>query len=96
MLFVTVVVHPDAFVTAYEIVLEPTLFIVTRPVLSTVLIAVLLLLHTPPGVASLNVIVLPTQPPELPLMAATTGDELTVTEKIILASLPPASLTVIE
>ena len=46
---------------------------VTIPVLFTVAIAVLLLLHTPPAVALLNVVVEPTQALVVPVIGLTVG-----------------------
>ena len=53
---------------------------VTTPAIPTVATAVLLLLHTPPVVTSLSVVVLPAQTVGVPVIAAgVTGNEFTVT-----------------
>jgi len=59
---------------------------VTTPVVLTVAIKVLLLLHVPPGVASVSVLVPPTVVDAIPEMGAGIGDTVTVRE----AEQPPA------
>ena len=67
---------------------------VTIPVLPTVAIVVLLLLHTPPGVASLSVVVYPGVTDEIPVMdAGVAGKPLTVTT-VVAEVLPQALVTV--
>jgi hypothetical protein len=78
----TVVVQPDPLVTAYEIVDVPAATPVTSPVALIVATAVLDELHTPAGVASDNVVILPRQTEVVPVMAATTGNELIVTDAL--------------
>jgi len=52
---------------------------VATPVVGLIVqIAVLLLLHTPPVVALLKVLVLPPQPVVVPVIAATVGNAFTV------------------
>ena len=81
-LTVTVVVtdelHPFA-VTVYVIVVLPAATPVTTPVdASTVAVAVLLDVQTPPAVALVSAVVEPTHTPVVPLIAATVGSGLTV------------------
>ena len=76
---VTDELHPFA-VTVYVIVVLPAATPVTTPVdASTVAVAVLLELQTPPAVALVSVVVEPTHTPVVPLIAATTGNPLIVT-----------------
>ena len=51
---------------------------VTTPELLTVATAVLALVHAPPAVVLVRVVVLPTQTAAVPVMAATEGSGLTV------------------
>ena len=60
-------------------VVVPALTPVTAPVLPTVAIAVLLLLHTPPVVASLNVVVAPEHTDFVPVTVPADGMEPKVT-----------------
>ena len=81
-LTVTVVVtdelHPFV-VTVYVIVVLPAATPVTTPVdASTVAVAVLLEVQTPPAVALVSAVVEPTHTPVVPLIAATVGSGLTV------------------
>ena len=57
----------------------------TRPGMSTVAIAVLLLLHTPEGVASVSVVVPVKHKLSVPLMADTTGNEFIVIVFVVVA-----------
>ena len=66
----TLLLHPLALVTLYVIVADPAATPVTTPVALIVAIAVDELLHTPPLVASVRVVVLPTQTVFVPPMAA--------------------------
>lgn len=59
---------------------------VTTPVVLTVAIKVLLLLHVPPAVASVSVLVPPTVVDAIPEMGAGIGDTVTVRD----AEHPPA------
>ena len=61
---------------------------VTTPVVDIEPIAGALLVHVPPGVASLSVIVLPTQTCEGPLMAE--GPALIVTVRVTVHTVPPS------
>src|SRR6202000_256808 len=63
---------------------------VTTPVLPTVATIVFMLLHTPPAVASRNVLVLPAQTAPLPVIVPAAGRALTVTpaEAINVPQLP--------
>ena len=81
-------VHPvDAIVYVIVVVppgLGPPVTIVvgeTVAVFVTVAIAVALLLHVPPPVASANVVVWPVHMPRLPVMAA--GNGLTTTDAVV-------------
>ena len=55
---------------------------VTTPVLPTVAMAVLLLLHTPPGAPSIRLMVLPTHTLVGPLMVPALAARLTVTVEV--------------
>ncbi len=80
-------------------VVEPPPAMVTTPLLFTVATEVLLLPHTPPLVASLNVKLLPPHPPvlpEIPVMAATVGVWLTVILEVTVAEQVLESVTVNE
>ena len=70
-ILLTVVTQPAKLVTAYNIVSMPPLIALTKPVLLTVAIAVLVDDQTPEAVASLSCVVLPTQTEAVPVMAAT-------------------------
>ena len=72
-------VHPATFVTLYVIVTEPAATPVTTPVVLTVATAVLLDDHVPPVVELANVVVEPAHTFDAPVIAATTGNALTVT-----------------
>src|ERR1035437_9147041 len=72
-----VAVHPVP--TVYAIVDVPAATPVTTPVPETVAFAVLLLLHTPPAVASLKVVVEPLQTLVAPAIAAGEGVIVTTT-----------------
>ena len=72
-------VHPAAFVKLYAIVTEPAATPVTTPVVLTVATAVLLDDHVPPVVELANVVVEPAHTFDAPVIAATTGNALTVT-----------------
>jgi hypothetical protein len=75
-------VHPDAFVTLYEIVAVPTLTLVTDPVLEfTVATDVLPLLHTfvTSVVASLSTVNEPIHKFSVPDIADTVGNAFTDT-----------------
>ena len=67
---------PQAFVTEYEIIADPTLAPVTTPD-DTVAIDVLELLHTPPDVPSDRVQIAPTQTADGPVIAGTVGGAVT-------------------
>src|SRR5664279_3662476 len=69
--------EPQVVVTVYLIVAVPAATPVTTPPL-TVAIAALLVLHTPPGVASESVIDEPLQTAAAPVIANTVGAALTV------------------
>ena len=71
--------HPLPFVTVYTIVEGPADTPVTTPLPLIVAIAGLVLDHTPPGVASDKLMVLPTHTLEGPVIADTVGTEFTVT-----------------
>lgn len=76
-------------------VIVPALTGVTTPLAFTVAIELLLLLHTPPLVALLNVTVLPIQAVLLlAVMAATVIADATVTVVPALVVLPPQLVTV--
>lgn len=60
-------------------VVVPAAIPVTVPVALTVAMAALLLVHVPPAVESLRVVVLPAHTVVAPVMAATVGAPLTVT-----------------
>ncbi len=80
-------------------VAEPPPVMVTTPPLFTVAIAVLLLLHTPPGVVLLKVKLVPLHPPVVPeilVIAATTGVWLTVIFEVAVAVQLLESVTVNE
>jgi hypothetical protein len=77
---VTKETHPPVPVTEYVILAVPIATPDTTPVDETEAIPEALLAHTPPGVASVSVIVVPVQIVEEPEMAATTGTALTVTK----------------
>jgi hypothetical protein len=66
-------------VTVYVIIVFPLDTPVTTPPADIVAAAVLLLVHTPPDVASVKVIVFPTHTPSSPPIAATAGGGFTVT-----------------
>lgn len=77
-----VILHP--VLSVYVMFADPVATPVTLPeVLFTVAIAVLLLLHVPPGVASLIAIGTPVQSDEGPLIVA--GNGLTVTVAVVVA-----------
>ena len=67
---------------------------VTTPVLLTVAIAELLLVHVPPLVALVRVVVEPTQVELIPAIAATTGAEVTVTV-VVTAVVQPVELVTV-
>ena len=71
-------VEPQPLVTIYEITAAPTVTPVTDPLAFTVATEVLLELQTPPEVASLRVVDVPTQVVGVPEMAATDGVVFTV------------------
>jgi hypothetical protein len=71
---ITELIHPCmASVIVYVMMVFPLPIPVTTPVLLTLATAVLLLVHTPGVVASVNCIVLFTQTPSGPLMSARVG-----------------------
>jgi hypothetical protein len=76
---------PQALVTEYEMVVLPADTPVTIPVLLTVAIAVLLLLQTPPGAPSVNVIVEATHTLVAPVIVPGTGNTLTEKDKVAAA-----------
>jgi len=63
----------------------PALTAVTTPEAETVAMAELLLVHVPPVVALAKVTAEPMQVPEAPVIAATTGNALTVTRVVSIA-----------
>ena len=71
--------HPLALVTVYVIVTKPTVTPVTAPDAFTVATALLLDDHVPPVVELANVVVEPVHTFDDPVIAATTGNALTVT-----------------
>ena len=80
--------HPPAFETVYLIVTVPAAIPVTTPVALTVAVAGVKLLHTPPVVASVNVVVFPTQTVLVPPIAAgEVGAAISVTVTLSLAVL---------
>ena len=76
----TVVIQLLLFVTVYVIETEPADIPVTIPDASTVAIAVLLLLHTPPAVAFDKFVVDPAHNTVFPVIGATVGNEFTIIE----------------
>ncbi len=74
--------HPLTSVTVYVMTVLPLVMPVTNPAASIVATPGLLLVQTPPPVASVNVIVLPAQTLDRPPMAAIVGGGLTVTEAV--------------
>src|SRR6478735_8337928 len=82
-------------VTVYEMMLVPAVTPLTTPLLSIVATDSLLLLHTPPAVASVSVVVNPAHTLVVPLIAATTGIALTVTV-VVLVPTQPFVVTVYE
>ena len=90
-------VHPATFVTLYVIVAEPAATPVTTPVVLTVATALLLDDHVPPVVELANVVDNPSQTFDAPVIAATTGNGLTVTTIAVeVAEQPLALVTVYE
>jgi hypothetical protein len=75
---------PHVLVTEYVMVTVPAEMPVTTPEVLTVARAVLLLLHTPPGVPLLKAVVSPVQTELLPVIAAGVGIEFTVTTAVTL------------
>lgn len=71
-------VQPAMLVTLYSIVVVPVATAVTVPVLLTVATVGSILPHTPPGVASLSVDVVPEHVCAVPVIAATVGNGTTV------------------
>ncbi len=67
---------------------------VTTPEASMLATAMSLLLHTPPGVVELNVVVAFIQTVPVPVIAATTGKLFTVTVAVCEALQPLAFVTV--
>jgi hypothetical protein len=67
---------------------------VTTPEVDTIATEVLLEDHVPPMVASPKVVVDPAQTEVVPVMAATVGSALTVTEAVELETQPEALVTV--
>lgn len=83
---VTYALHPAALVTVYEIVAVPAAIPMISPMdVPEVATNGLLLLHTPPGVASVSVVVAPTHSPAAPLMGAIAGSGFTVSVRVIKA-----------
>jgi len=76
---VTVAVHPRE-ATAYEIVVDPTETLDTTPELLIVATVGVLLLHTPPEVASANVVLLPIHIDGIPVIGANAGTVSVTTE----------------
>jgi hypothetical protein len=74
---------PQLFVTAYTIESVPAVTPVTMPVLPTVASAVLVLLHTPPGAASVSVIDESAHTLPAPEMVPATGSGLTVIASVV-------------
>jgi hypothetical protein len=69
-------------VRVYEIVVVPAPIPPTMPEVPTVPTAVLLLLHTPPEEASLNVIVAPAQRENVPIITAGIGYTVTIIDTV--------------
>jgi hypothetical protein len=79
----TELTHPKLFVTVYVIVVVPAAIPDTMPeAASIVAIAALLDVQTPPEVVLVSAVVEPTQTEVVPVMAATTGNGLIVTEEL--------------
>jgi hypothetical protein len=72
----------------------PNAKLVTNPVLSIVAIAVLLLLQVPPAVASVKVVVEPTQVAFAPAIFATAVAVITVTVVVTAVAQPALFVTV--
>jgi hypothetical protein len=86
--------QPAAFVTVYNIIDVPAATPVTTPDEEpTVATVRSLLLHTPPEVALLNVVVAATHTVEAPVIAATVGKLFTVT--VFVTTLLPQILTTV-
>jgi hypothetical protein len=79
-------VLPQLLVTVYAIAAVPDVTPLTIPEVPTAAMDVLLLLHTPPVVASASVVVAPMQVVGVPVMPATDGIVITVTT---LVATPP-------
>jgi hypothetical protein len=84
---------PQALVTVYLMVSRPALTPVTIPVVPTVAAAVFTLLHTPPVVLAVRVVVAPTQTVLLPLMVPDVGAAITATY-LLATEVPQALVTV--
>ena len=91
---VTIVTQPKPLVTVYDIVTIPADTPLTMPVEPTVATNVLPLLHTPPLVASLNVVVEPAHTLMVPVIADTVGNGLTVTTEVTVVTQPKPLVTV--
>ena len=84
---------PQLFVTVYCIVSVPMLMAVTTPVGDTVHMPAVVCDHTPPGLVSLNVAVLPGHSVDTPVIVPASGSGLTVMFFTALAA-PQLLLTV--
>ena len=69
---------PQVFVTVYDMVVVPAARPLTTPEVFTVATRVLVLLHTPPVVASVNVVDKPAITVAVPLIVPAAGEGLTV------------------
>jgi len=77
--------QPALLVTVYDIKVAPTATLLTTPVLLTVAMVLLAVLHTPPVVVSTKVMLLPKHTRVLPVIADTVGNAFTV--KVVVAVL---------
>jgi len=85
---VTVVTQPKPLVTVYDIVAVPADTPLTMPVKPIVATEPSPLLHTPPLVASLSVVVEPAHTLMVPVIADTVGNGLTVTTEVTVVTQP--------
>jgi hypothetical protein len=84
---------PQELVTEYDMITLPPDTPVTIPVAPTVAIEVLLLLHTPPGVPSVNVVDAPTHTLDAPEIVPATGNGFTaivVFAQVVVLHVPSA------